>query len=41
MKCQAGTERGKQHTKFEMAELTAENDNIQPQQSSEHSATKF
>ena len=41
MKCRAGTERDKQRTKLEMAELTAENDNVQPQQSPEHSATKF
>jgi hypothetical protein len=41
MKCPAGTETGKQYTKLEMAELTAEKDNVQPQQSPEHSATKF
>ena len=41
MKCQAGKERGKQHTKLEMAELTTEKDNVQPQQSPEHSAIKL
>jgi hypothetical protein len=41
MKCPAGTESGKQYTKLEMAELAAEKDKIQPQQSPEHSATKF
>jgi hypothetical protein len=41
MKCQAEKERGKQYTKLEMAELTAEKDNVQPQQPPEHSATKF
>lgn len=40
MKCQAGKERGKQHAKLEMAELATENDTVQPQQSSEHSASK-
>lgn len=30
-----------QYTKIEMAELTAEKDNVQNQQSPEHSATKF
>jgi hypothetical protein len=37
MKCRAGTE----NTKLEMAELTAEKDNVEPQQSPEHSATRF
>jgi hypothetical protein len=41
MQRRAGTERSKQHTKLEMAELTAEKDNVQPPQSPEHSATKF
>ena len=41
MKCRAGTERGTKHSKLEMAELTAEKDNVQPQQSPEHSDTKF
>jgi hypothetical protein len=35
MKYRAGTERDKQYIKLEMAELTAEKDNVQPQQSPE------
>jgi hypothetical protein len=41
MKCQTGKENGKQYTKLEMAELTAEKDNVQPLQSPEHNATQF